>query len=161
VMQLSVLNKTAGVFTLDESLTSVIIGYEKRGYSNLKMAVLSLLSLSQIARSIGKNDFKTYATNVKSISKALDLKWHHRHIKGNYYRINIVAVSKEERGKGVFRKLIIPIIDYCNNNRIPVILESNNSGTTLIYEHFGFKLVETIAKEGVDLSQYCFIKYPN
>ncbi len=67
----------------------------------------------------------------------------------------------ENRGKGVFRRLITPTLNYCKEHNIPIILESTNPDNIPIYEHFGFKLVKTIAIEGIDLSQYCFIRYPD
>lgn len=42
---------------------------------------------------------------------------------------------------------------------ILLILESNNQNNIPIYEHFDFKLVRTIENDGIDLKQYCFIKY--
>lgn len=79
---------------------------------------------------------------MDSVPKIIDLKWQNQFIKENYYRINIIAVAQEERGKGVFRELIMPIINQCNNNKIPIILETNNIEYIAIYEHFGFNLVK-------------------
>ena len=158
MIQLPIFEKTIEVFSLDDKLNSVIIGYEKKNYKNFRTLVLNLLASPKVFRALGKKDTKTYSANIKNALKVTDLKWQKEFIKGNYYYIKAIAIANEERGKGVFRKLITPTLNYCKENKLPIILESNNPNNIPIYEHFGFKLVKTIAKEGVELKQYCFIK---
>ena len=158
MIQLPIFEKTIEVFSLDEKLNSVIIGYEKKNYKNFRALVLNLMASPRVFHALGKKDFKTYSSNVKNALKVTDLKWQKEFIKDNYYYIKSIAIANEERGKGVFRKLITPTLNYCNENNLPIILESNNPNNIPIYEHFGFKLVKTIAKEGIDLKQYCFVK---
>lgn len=119
------------------------------------------MSNPRMLRDLGTKDVKIYSSNVKNVLKVINLKWQKEFIKGNYYYIKIIAVANENRGKGVFRKLITPTLNYCKEHNIPIILESTNPDNIAIYEHFGFKLVKTIAIDGIDLSQYCFIKYPD
>ena len=39
-----------------------------------------------------------------------------------FYRIKIVAVDEGMRGKGAFRRLVTPILDYADKEKIPVVL---------------------------------------
>ncbi|MDS0527076.1 GNAT family N-acetyltransferase [Clostridium sp. SHJSY1] len=160
-IQLPAFIKTMDVSSLDDKLNSVIISYEKNNYSNFRMLILNLLTSPKVLRVLEKEDLKVYSSNIKNVSKVINLKWQNEFIKGNYYYIKAIAIENKERGKGVFRKLITPTLNYCNENNIPIILESNSPNNIPIYQHYGFKLVKTIAKDGIDLKQYCFIKYPN
>lgn len=159
--QLPIFQKTIEVFSLDDKLNSVIIGYEKKNYKSFRTLILNLMASPRVFRVLGKKDFKIYSSNVKNALKVINLKWQKEFIKSNYYYIKVIAIANEERGKGVFRKLITPTLNYCNENTIPIILESNDPNNTPIYEHFGFKLVKTIAENEIDLRQYCFIKCPD
>lgn len=161
IIQLPVFIKTMDVSSLDDTLNSVIIGYEKNNYNIFRIIILNLLASLKTSHILEKKDLRTYSSNVKIVSKVINLKWQNEFIKGNYYHINILAIRDKERGKGVFRKLITPTLNYCNENNIPIVLESNAPRNIPIYEHFGFKLVKTIEKDGIDLKQYCFIKHPN
>ncbi|MBV7273110.1 GNAT family N-acetyltransferase [Clostridiaceae bacterium UIB06] len=160
MIQLPIFEKTIEVFSSDDKLNSVLIGYEKKNYKSFKTLILNLMASPRVFRALGKKDFNTYSANLKSALTVIDLKWQKEFIKGNYYYIKAIAIANEERGRGIFRKLITPTLSYCNENNLPLILESNNQSNIPIYEHFGFKLVKTIEKEGIDLKQYCFIKYP-
>ncbi len=159
--QLPIFEKTIEIFSLDDKLNSVIIGYEKKNYKSFRTLILNLMASPRVFRVLGKKDFKIYSSNVKNALKVINLKWQKEFIKSNYYYIKVIAIANEDRGKGVFRKLIAPTLNYCNENNIPIILESNNPNNIPIYEHFGFNLVKTIAKDEIDLRQYCFIKYPD
>jgi len=160
--QLYVYEKTVDVYSADDKLRSVLIGYEKRKlFTWMKLLMLNIQSSSRMRRLVGKEDFKVYLRNLKEVSKIVDLKWQNQFIKKDYYRINIIAIAQEERGKGIFRALIMPIIDKCNKDNTPIILETNDPRHVEIYEHFGFNLVKTIPCKANELSQYCLIKYPN
>ncbi|AWI05731.1 GNAT family N-acetyltransferase [Clostridium drakei] len=159
--QLRIWEKTIDVFSLDDKFNSVIVGYEKKNYKSFRIFLLTLMSNSKMLRDLGTKNVKIYSSNIKNVLKVINLKWQKEFIKGNYYYIKIIAIANENRGKGVFRKLITPTINYCKELNIPIILESTNPDNIPIYQHFGFKLVKTIAIDGIDLRQYCFIKYSN
>lgn len=160
-LQLDNLEKTTDVYSSDDRFKSVLIGYEKNSIKLLKQLKLSIVVYFKLRRLVGKENLKIYLKNLKDVSKYIDLKWQNQFIKKNYYRINIIAIEQEERGKGILRALIMPIINQCNEKKIPVILETDNPKHIAIYEHFGFNLVKTISNNDIDLSQYCFIKYPD
>lgn len=151
--------KTVDGVSLDDNIKSVIFSYEKRNKKPLKQGLLSIVLLIKMIRQLNFKQFKIFLNNSKKISKELNLKWQKEFIKDNYYHIQIIAISKEERGKGNFRALISPIIDYCNENNLPITLECTNPANIPIYEHYGFELVKTITTS-LDIEQYCFIKYP-
>ncbi len=160
-VQLDIFEKTRDVYSLDNKLNSIIIGYEKKKSKLLKQLILSIQASSKLRHQISKADFKLYTDNVKTVSKAIDLNWQKQFITKNYYHINVIVVAQEERGKGNLRALITPIVKHCNENNIPIILETVNSKQIAINDHFGFNLIKTMSDSHTGLNQYCFIKYPN
>lgn len=147
-------------YSLDENLKSLLVGYEKKKYSLFREIILSVLSQIKLLNSINGSDLKIFAQNSKNAMKSVDLKWHREFIKGNYYYIKIIAIAKDYRGRGIFRKLMMPIIHKCNKKFIPIILETNTPENIPIYQHYGFELIRTIPENKTGFCQYCFIKQP-
>lgn len=160
LLQMPALHKICEMNSLDENLNSVIIGYEKKKYRPMKALFLSILCQFKLSCSLKSSDLKRYSNNLKHTSKSINLKWQKEFIKGNYYYLKIIAIAESSRKKGTFRTLITPIIDYCKEKRIPIVLETNTPENVPIYQHFGFELIKTIPEEGTGFCQYCFIKQP-
>ncbi|CAA19112.1 N-acetyltransferase [Schizosaccharomyces pombe] len=55
-----------------------------------------------------------------------------------------VGVSSKEQGKGYLRKLIEPIFNICDQEGLPIYLESSHLHNRPIYEHFGFVYQQSI-----------------
>ncbi len=160
LLQMPVLHKTCEMNSLDDSMNSVIVGYEKKKYKPAKVLILSILGQFKLSHSTKGSDLKLYAQNCEEALKSVDLKWQKEFVRGNYYHIKIIAIAKNSRGKGDFRALIMPIINACREKAIPVVLETNTADNIPIYQHFGFELVKTIAQKDTDFCQYCFIRQP-
>ena len=158
LLQMPVLQKTCEMYSLDENLNSVIIGYEKKKYRPMKTLLLGILCQFKLSHMLKSDDLKLYTQNLNDASKSIDLKWQKEFIKGNYYYLKVIAIAESSRKKGTFRALITPIINYCEEKHIPIVLETNTPENVPIYQHFGFELVKTIQEKGTDFCQYCFIK---
>lgn len=154
--------KSMDAYSLDDKINSVIISYEKKKRKTLKESMFGFILFFKIIRALGLKQLKIYLNNMKEISKLINLKWQKEFLLDqNYYHIQIIAIAKEERGKGVFRQLITPIIEDGNKNNMPITLECSNPKNVPIYQHFGFELVKTIINNNNSLVQYCFIKFPD
>jgi len=154
--------KIMEAYSLDNKINSVIFCYEKRKRRLLKEVLLGLILLFKMIREFDIKQFNIYLKNMKEASKLMNLKWQKEFLLDqNYYHIQIIAIAKEERGKGIFRQLITPIIEDGNINKMPITLECANSDNVPIYQHFGFELVKTIINNNNSLVQYCFIKFPD
>lgn len=158
--QMSVLNHTCEIHSLDKEFQSILVGYEKKKHRLLREIVLSILCQLRISKYMTSDELKIFAQNSKESRNNIDLNWHKEFVKGNYYYIKVIAIAKECRGKGAFRKLISPIIHLSREKDIPIVLETNTPENIPIYQHFGFELVRTIPGSAVDFCQYCFIKRP-
>lgn len=78
---------------------------------------------------------------------------------GHDRRMHIVyfAVRPSMRGKGVASRLMQPVLDYADQNKLITSLETHNSKNVTMYEHYGFQLFETMQKN-FDLKQFCMVR---
>ena len=97
---------------------------------------------------------------MQKVGKVLNLSWYKEHVKGRHYRLKVIAVDKALRGSGAFRRLITPVLEFADQNQIPVVLETHNLSNVGLYERFGFTLVKTITHPSIEIKQYCMIRYP-
>ena len=63
---------------------------------------------------------------------------------GPYIFLFIMAVSKEEQGKGFGGKFLRAIIEKSEIEKKPIYLETQNEKNVSLYEHFGFQVVKKI-----------------
>jgi len=158
--QLGVYSKTRDVYLLDETCKSLIIGYERKNLKMSREIQLSIQASSRLKKQIDKSVFKVYANNLKNATKVIDLNWYKPFNIKDFYHINIIAIDKTDRGKGKFRALLTPIVNYCERNNLPIILETANPNNVPLFEHYGFKLVKTTENNQLGINQYNFVKDP-
>lgn len=74
-------------------------------------------------------------------------------------RMHIVyfAVCPTVRGKGVAGKLMRAVLAYADRNRMTTSLETHNQRNVSLYEHFGFRVFETLQKN-FELNQFCMVR---
>ena len=86
--------------------------------------------------------------------------WFKKYSKNAFY-ITHIAVKKEAKGTGVFRRLITKVIDECEADNLDIVLETYTKENVAIYEHFGFELVETHSCDEIPYVEYCLLKRNN
>ncbi|EPY50112.1 hypothetical protein SPOG_03580 [Schizosaccharomyces cryophilus OY26] len=62
----------------------------------------------------------------------------------NFWYLMFVGVKANSRGKGYLRKLLKPILDIADQRNLPCYLESTHPNNRPRYEHFGFRVVQTV-----------------
>jgi predicted GNAT family N-acyltransferase len=74
------------------------------------------------------------------------------------YHLMIVAVDKALKGTGACRKLLMAVINECEEKKIPIILQTHNPGNVPIYQHYVFKLIESHYYAELDLTCFCMAR---
>lgn len=64
------------------------------------------------------------------------------------------------RETGLFRKLLTLLIIMCENDNLPIVLLTHNPKNVAKYEHFGFKLIESIHSDKINITCYNMFKKP-
>ncbi|MEG2533761.1 MAG: GNAT family N-acetyltransferase [Gordonibacter sp.] len=106
-------------------------------------------------------DLARMQENVLNVAEIIDPLWYQRFTdKANVYVLQIIAVQKEKRGSGAFRKLIDPLLQAAGVRKAPVALQTDRQELVALYEHFGFELVEELCSQKVDLTCFNMLKQP-
>ena len=69
-----------------------------------------------------------------------------------------LAVDPGHQHHGLAELLMDEVIDYAQEHKMLISLETHNPNNVPIYEHFGFKTYGIVEKPHFGLKQYCMIK---
>lgn len=152
--------QTKSLRILDDDPRAFLIGYDSIHEKKLLERMLYMKIIMKTIACLGLKNMKRMLNNMQKVGKVLNLNWHKEHVNDRHYRLKVIAVDKSLRGSGAFRRLINPVLEYADQNRIPVVLETHNLSNVGLYEHFGFTLVKTITHPSTEIIQYCMIRYP-
>ena len=77
----------------------------------------------------------------------------------DWYLFNL-SIKKDAQGKGIASKLMRPMLQFCDDERMVAYLETNKEGNVGLYQHYGFDLVkkEQILKSNV--MHYAMVRKP-
>lgn len=150
--------KAGSLFLLDGNPKAFLVGMDSRDKKIFREMGLIFKVFVKTFQTLGLKDLKKIMSNNKKIQKVLNLSWQKEFIKGRYYHVKIIAIDKDMRGTGAFRRLITPVIEFCDAEKIPMALETHNVKNVDLYAHFGFELVKTITSGETDIKQYCMIR---
>ena len=76
--------------------------------------------------------YETFAMKLK--------KKHTGHV--DWYLYNL-SVRRDAQGKGIAKKLLRPMLEFCDDEKMVTYLETNKESNVSLYERFGFELKET------------------
>ena len=68
----------------------------------------------------------------------------------DWYLFNL-SIKKDAQGKGIASKLMRPMLQFCDDERMVAYLETNKEANVGLYRHYGFDLMkeEQIPKSNV------------
>ena len=77
----------------------------------------------------------------------------------DWYLYNL-SIKKDAQGKGIASKLLRPMLNFCDNEKMIAYLETNKQANVSLYNHYGFELKkeEVIPKSTV--THYAMVRYP-
>jgi predicted acetyltransferase len=84
--------------------------------------------------------------------------WHIKYFDGEVFHLLVVAIDKSLKETGALRELLIPVINDCEDKDIPIVLETFNTNNIPIYEHFGFRVMESHFSDKIDLTCFCMMR---
>ena len=78
----------------------------------------------------------------------------------DWYLFNL-SIKKDAQGKGIASKLMRPMLQFCDDERMVAYLETNKAANVGLYRHYGFDLMkeEQIPKSTV--AHYAMVRKPN
>lgn len=77
----------------------------------------------------------------------------------DWYLYNL-SVRQSAQGKGIAKKLLQPMLQFGDDEKMVMYLETNKESNIALYRHFGFTLKETNPIPGSDILHYSMVREP-
>ena len=93
--------------------------------------------------------YESYAMNLK------------KQFTDNYdwYLFNL-SIKKEAQGKGIASKLMRPMLQFCDDERMVAYLETNKESNVGLYKHYGFDLMKEELIPNTPVMHYAMVRHP-
>ena len=95
------------------------------------------------------SSYETYAMNLK------------KDFTDNYdwYLFNL-SIKKDAQGKGIASKLMRPMLEFCDNEKMIAYLETNKEKNVGLYQHYGFDLMKEELIPKTPVMHYAMVRNP-
>ena len=77
----------------------------------------------------------------------------------DWYLYNL-SIKKEAQGKGIASKLMRPMLQFCDDERMVAYLETNKEVNVGIYKHYGFDLMKEELIPTTPVMHYAMVRHP-
>ena len=77
----------------------------------------------------------------------------------DWYLFNL-SIKKDAQGKGIASKLMRPMLQFCDDERMVAYLETNKEANVGLYKHYGFDLMREEAIPKSDVMHYAMVRKP-
>jgi ribosomal protein S18 acetylase RimI-like enzyme len=85
---------------------------------------------------------------------------HQRHAQEPHFYLDNIGVLPSARGRGMSSKLIRPFLEMSDDQKVPAYTDTVTRANVLLYEHFGFNLVEESPVEGTGITVHALKRDP-
>jgi ribosomal protein S18 acetylase RimI-like enzyme len=93
--------------------------------------------------------YETYAMNLKK-----EFTDHY-----DWYLYNL-SVKKDSQGKGIASKLLRPMLNFCDDERMVAYLETNKRSNVDLYKHYNFELKKEELIPKTTVTHYAMVREP-
>jgi ribosomal protein S18 acetylase RimI-like enzyme len=93
--------------------------------------------------------YETYAMNLKK-----EFTDHY-----DWYLYNL-SIKKDAQGKGIASKLLRPMLQFCDDERMVAYLETNKESNVSLYKHYGFELKKEELIPKTPVTHYAMTREP-
>ena len=77
----------------------------------------------------------------------------------DWYLYNL-SIKKDAQGKGIASKLVRPMLQFCDDERMISYLETNKDTNVGLYQHYGFELMKKELIPSTPVVHYAMVRYP-
>jgi ribosomal protein S18 acetylase RimI-like enzyme len=143
------------VYGSDDSLEGLIAVVPGK-YFNMNMWRMlmsgSFPLMGKIGSTLGKKMDTCFTPMIKDQKKNMNGR--------DYIYLTILSVKKERQGKGIGGKLLRSVIDGCDQEGLPIYLETEILENVQMYEHFGFEIVKKITLPEINCPVWEMMREP-
>ena len=77
----------------------------------------------------------------------------------DWYLFNL-SVKKDAQGKGIASKLLRPLLEFCDDEKMVAYLETNKESNVGLYKHYGFELKKEEVIPKTTVWHYAMVRNP-
>lgn len=77
----------------------------------------------------------------------------------DWYLFNL-SVKKDAQGRGLATKLMRPMLQFCDDEKMVAYLETNKESNVGMYRHYGFELMRQEAIPKTPVIHYAMVRHP-
>ena len=77
----------------------------------------------------------------------------------DWYLYNL-SIKKQAQGKGIASKLMRPMLQFCDNEKMVAYLETNKQTNVGLYRHYGFDLMKEELIPKTPVTHYAMVRHP-
>ena len=77
----------------------------------------------------------------------------------DWYLFNL-SIRKDAQGKGLASKLMRPMLQFCDDERMVAYLETNKETNVGLYQHYGFDLMKEEVIPKTPVTHYAMVRHP-
>lgn len=77
----------------------------------------------------------------------------------DWYLFNL-SIKKDAQGKGLASKLLRPMLQFCDDEKMIAYLETNKDTNVSLYRHYGFDLKKEELILGTPVTHYAMVRHP-
>ena len=77
----------------------------------------------------------------------------------DWYLYNL-SIRKDAQGKGIASKLMRPMLQFCDDERMVTYLETNKESNVSLYRHYGFDLMKEEIIPKTTVTHYAMVRHP-
>lgn len=101
---------------------------------------------------------KNYLERLSITSYANEV--HEELLKEPHIYLMTIAVDPKFQRKGFGGKLLLPILDNLDKNKLKCYLDTNKESNLLFYKKFGFKVIKEFEIENTGLTNWSMVRFP-
>ena len=77
----------------------------------------------------------------------------------DWYLYNL-SIKKSAQGKGIASKLLRPMLQFCDDEKMVAYLETNKESNVSLYNHYGFELKKQEFIPKTTVMHYAMVRNP-
>ena len=77
----------------------------------------------------------------------------------DWYLYNL-SIKKDAQGKGLASKLLRPMLQFCDDERMVAYLETNKESNVGLYRHYGFDMMKEEIIPKTPVTHYAMVRHP-
>ena len=102
----------------------------------------------------------TIAKRMAPLGKVLPRDRNQHMGKRSFMYLFILGVAPAYQNKGIGKKLVTDLTDFCDRKELPIYLETETEENVRMYEYFGFTVLKEIVIDGLGVPMWEMVREP-